>query len=244
MARLRERWLAIPAAAALAASLALLSGDGQPRVVEPGAAGQPPSDALVLFDGGDLSAWRSGDGSPARAKVIGGELVLASGDGDIHTTAHFGDAQIHLEFLVPEMPGHEDQLKGNSGVFLHDCIEIQILDSWRNPTYPVGMLGAVYGLWAPLVNAARPPGEWQSFDILFRRPRCDDQGAVREAGRITLLLNGVVVQDAAPVERGVPGCGHPDPCAPGPLRLQDHSGFPGAPLTVMRFRNIWLRKLE
>lgn len=222
------------------------SGDGpQPRVVTAAAtAAQPPSDAIPLFNGKDMSGWRTASGAPAQCQVADGEISCRTGSGDILSEETFGDAQLHLEFAVPHMPAEKGQRKGNSGVYLHSCYEVQILDSYQNPTYADGSLGAVYGFSAPMVNAARKPGEWQSYDILFRAPRCDTSGSVSEPGRVTILLNGVFVQDHVPVAKKGPGCKLDNICGRGPIRLQDHSGFPGAPLTVMKFRNLWLRKLD
>jgi hypothetical protein len=216
----------------------------QPKVVEPGDAAKAPSDAIVLFDGKDLSGWTLADESPARCEVIEGVMHCRTGAGDIFSRETFRDAQIHLEFNVPHMPDQTGQLRGNSGVYIHRCWEVQILDSYQNPTYPDGSCGAVYGFAPPLVNASRPPGEWQSYDIVFRAPRCDGSGNIQDPGIITLFHNGVLVHDRLKIDKRGPGCDQPDICGPGQLRLQDHSGFPGAPDTTMRFRNIWIRKLQ
>ncbi len=214
----------------------------QPRVVSTVA--MRPSDAVVLFDGKDLSGWTKQDGSPAGCKVDKGELVCASGVGDIVSKEVFTDAQIHLEFNVPLMSAQTGQMRGNSGVFLQSCFEVQILDSYQNPTYPNGSCGAVYGFAPPLVNASRKPGEWQSYDIIFRAAKCDANGGMTQPGSVTMLHNGVLVHDGTRIDKKGSGCSNPTVCGPGPLRLQDHSGFPNAPHTVMRFRNIWLRKLN
>jgi hypothetical protein len=165
-------------------------------------------------------------------------MVCRTGSGDAVSRAQFRSAQIHLEFLVPDMPDQQGQLKGNSGVYLQKITEIQILDAYRNPTYATGTVGAVYGQHPPLVNAARRPGEWSSYDIIYHAPVCNARGQEVQPGTVTVFLNGVLVQDNAPLrfQRGM--------CEPGPLLLQDHSGFPGAPDTTMRFRNIWYRPLE
>jgi type 1 glutamine amidotransferase len=210
-----------------------------PRNVAPGATpSAPPADAIVLFDGRDLSQWTRRDGSPSGCKVENGEIVCATGAGDLLTTRKFRSAQIHLEFNIPNMPDKTGQLKGNSGLYLQDRTEIQLLDSFNNPTYATGMLGAIYDEYPPLVNPARKPGEWQTYDIIYRAPKCNERGNQLEPGRVTILANGVLIQDNAPI-RFKPGM-----CEPGPLQLQDHSGFPDAPHTVMRFRNIWLRELD
>jgi hypothetical protein len=216
----------------------------QPRVVDPGGPAKPPSDAIVLFNGKDMSGWHTLTGGPGKCTVADGVMSCRTGAGDIISKETFQDAQIHLEFAVPYMPDQKGQLRGNSGVFLQSCYEVQILDSYQNPTYADGSLGAVYGFSAPLVNAARHPGEWQTYDIIFRAPRCGADGSIAQPGSATILLNGVLVQDHAPIPKAGPGCLHKDLCRPGPLRLQDHSGFKGAPDTTMKFRNIWLRKLD
>ncbi|MBI3209537.1 MAG: DUF1080 domain-containing protein [Candidatus Solibacter usitatus] len=216
----------------------------QPRVVSPGGPSQAPSDASILFDGKNMSGWRTRDGGPAKCTPENGEMVCKTGSGDIYSVEKFKDAQIHLEFAVPHMPAEKGQRRGNSGVFLHSCYEVQILDSFENPTYADGSLGGLYGVSAPMVNAARKPGEWQSYDMIFRAPRCDTGGNLTEPGRLTALLNGVLVQDHVAITKKGSGCRHDNICDAGPLRLQDHSGFPGAPVTVMKFRNVWIRKLE
>jgi hypothetical protein len=142
------------------------------------------------------------------------------------------------------MPNQKGQLRGNSGVYLHACYEVQILDSYQNPTYADGSLGAVYGFSAPMVNAARPPELWQSYDILFRAPRCDAGGSVTQPGLVTVLLNGVLIQDRVSIAKKGGGCRLENICQAGPLLLQDHSGFKDAPDTLMKFRNLWIRKLE
>jgi hypothetical protein len=215
-----------------------------PVVVIPGdAPSQPPADAAMLFDGKDTSGWRRADGAPTGCKAEGGELVCRTGDGDAVSVARFRDAQIHIEFKVPLMPDQRDQLRGNSGVFIQGCFEMQILDSWDNPTYADGSCGALYGFSPPLVNASRKPGEWQSYDILFRAPQCGSEGEFARPGRVTAFHNGVLIHDDVLLGRRGGGCGFPNVCEPGPLLLQDHSGFPGAPHTEMRFRNIWIRRL-
>jgi hypothetical protein len=210
----------------------------QPRVVDAGDATRAPSDAIRLFNGKDMTGWHRADGSAARCAASAGVMTCISGAGDIHTEARFRSAQIHLEFSPPLMPNHKGQMRGNSGVYLQGKYEIQILDSFENPTYVTGMLGSLYGQAAPLVNAARRPGEWQSYDIAFHTPWCGPDGKVAIKGSVTVLLNGVLVQDHVTIQDTSGGC------EPGPLMLQDHSGFKNAPVTSMRFRNIWYRPLE
>jgi hypothetical protein len=211
----------------------------EPRVVTPAAAtAAPPSDAVVLFGGKDLSGFVRRDGSPTGCKVVKGEMSCRTGSGDAYSVAKFRSAQIHLEFFIPNMPAQKDQLKGNSGVYIQGMTEIQVLDGYNNPTYADGVVGAIYDQHAPLVNASRKPEEWSSYDIFYTAPRCAPNGAELEPGYLTVMLNGVLVQNHASLRfrKGM--------CDPGPLMLQDHSGFPGAPDTTMKFRNIWYRPLE
>jgi len=225
----------------------LLAQEGpQPRVVTPGAIRPltPPSDAIVLFDGKDTTGFTKLDGSPNACTASDGQMICESGTGDIVSKELFTDAQIHIEFNIPDMPNQTGQMKGNSGAYLQACYEVQILDGYQNPTYADGSLGAVYGFKAPLVNAARKPTEWQTYDIIFRAPKCDGQGNTTQPGNVTILLNGVLVQENTVLDKKGPGCRKDSVCGPGPLLLQDHSGFQDAPHTTMKFRNIWLRKLE
>ena len=216
----------------------------QPKAVDPGPAPAPlppPSDAIVLFDGRDLSAWRSTDSThgPARWKVENGYMEVVAGTGGIETAQGFGDVQLHVEWASPVTPTGEGQNRGNSGVFLMQRYEVQVLDSYGNVTYPDGQAAALYGQFPPAVNASRKPGEWQTYDIVFRRPRFDEGGKLVTPARITVLHNGVLVHDnvtltgATAHRRRPPYEAHPDRL---PISLQDH-GHP------VRFRNIWLREL-
>jgi hypothetical protein len=220
----------------------------QPPVVDPGGPDRAPSDAIVLFDGKDLSNWVMADGQPAAWAVQNGVMLCRTGAGDLSSRLRFRSAQIHLEFNVPAMPEQSGQARGNSGVMLHDRTnEIQILDSYQNPTYADGVCGALYGVAPPLVNAYRRPGEWQTYDIIFHAPHCGPGGQVQTSGSLTVLRNGVLVQDHVP-DAPRSGC-----VEEGPLILQDHNGFGGrrvtpsmhmkAPITPVRFRNVWLRRL-
>lgn len=212
----------------------------QPRVVEPGDLQKPPSDAIVIFNGKDLSGWTRPDGRPSGCVAEDGVMVCTSGSGDAVTTEKFASVQLHLEFNIPHMPDQKGQLRGNSGVYLQGKYEIQVLDSFENPTYAHGSLGGLYSQAAPLVNAARKPGEWQTYDMVFHAPACDADGKVTRKATVTVILNGVLVQDHVAIDASETlGEG----CQPGPLLLQDHSGFNGAPVTAMRFRNLWWRPL-
>jgi hypothetical protein len=210
--------------------------------------GEPPSDAVVLFDGTDVSQWTLRDGSPARCKVENREMVCRTGDQSIVSKATYRSAQLHIEYNVPDMAAVRDgkpnaQVKGNSGVFLHGRYEIQVLDSYNNlnKTYPDGSNASLYRVATPLVNVSRRPGEWQSYDIILHAPKCQD-GKLTSPGDITVIHNGVLVLD-----RVVPRVRN-DLCQPGvteldgPLMLQDHIPN-GGPMTVMRFRNIWFRAI-
>jgi hypothetical protein len=219
-----------------------------PLVTPATSTADPPSDAVVLFDGTDLSKWTLRDGTPARCKVENREMVCRTGDQSIVSKDTYGSAQLHIEYNVPQMEAIRDgkpngQVKGNSGVFLHGRYEIQVLDSYKNlnKTYPDGSNGSLYRVAAPMVNVSRAPGEWQSYDIILHAPQCRD-GKLTSPGEITLFHNGVLVQD-----RVVPRVRN-DLCEPGmtelrgPLMLQDHIPN-GGPMTVMRFRNIWFRTI-
>jgi len=216
-----------------------------PPVIEPGTAstqgepGRPPSDATVLFDGKDISQWLGENGEPAKWKVANGYMEVLPHSGYIHTRQAFGDCQLHVEFAEPVPPVGDSQDRGNSGVFLMGLYEIQVLDSYQNKTYADGQASAVYGQFPPQVNASRKPGQWQTYDIIFHRPHFDKDGKVLRSARVTVLHNGVLVQDN--VELSGPTAHHDrPPYKPTPdklpLSLQDH----GNPV---RFRNIWIREL-
>lgn len=217
----------------------------QPPVVVPGTfstqetPGIPPSDAIVLFDGTDLSKWVGRDGGPARWKVENGYMEVVPGTGDIMTKEHFGDCQLHLEWAAPAEVRGEGQGRGNSGVFLMGLYEVQVLDCYNNITYPDGTTAAIYGQFPPLVNACRKPGEWQTYDIVWVAPRFDGEKLVSPA-RITVFHNGIVVHHATellgPTRHRESPSYFPHPPV-GPLVLQDH----GDPV---RFRNIWYRPLK
>ncbi|MEY4485235.1 MAG: hypothetical protein RL693_2687 [Verrucomicrobiota bacterium] len=220
----------------------------QPAVVTPGTfssqeqPGKPPSDAVILFDGTEssLSKWAS-DKNPAEATkwiVKDGTLQCVPGSGYVRTKEEFGDCQLHVEWTEPTDITGESQGRGNSGIFLMGMTEVQVLDNYKNPTYADGSAGSVYGVNPPMANPLRPPGEWQNYDIVFRRPVYKD-GKEVEAGTVTVFVNGVLVQDHTPLEGGG---GHKSRSKPrafpetGPLKLQDH----GNPV---KYRNIWYRPL-
>ena len=228
--------------------LAMAAGgaqDGaQPRVVAPAKeAAAPPSDAIVLFDGRNLDEWVHRGGQPARWALARGAMVCNSGTGDVYSRRKIASAQIHVEFAVPHMPNAHDQARGNSGVYLQGRYEIQVLDSYRNPTYPNGACAALYGQYAPLVNASRPPEEWQSYDMVFHAPQCGSDGKVALPATLTLFHNGVLVQDHVTIKSPTAGNSGGALCEPAPLMLQDHY-HPDVKETFMRFRNIWYRPLQ
>ncbi len=210
-----------------------------PPVVTPGVGNAPPSDAVVLFDGTDLSGWESRDGNPALWEVEEGAMTVVPGTGDIRTKQGFGDIQLHLEWRTPEVIKGEGQGRGNSGVFFMEKYEIQILDSYDNYTYPNGMAASVYKQAIPLVNVCREPGEWQTYDIIFMAPRFNEQGRVTIPARITVIQNGVLVQNNVEIWGttryiGLPAyTKHEDKL---PISLQDHGD-------LVSFRNIWIREL-
>ncbi len=220
-----------------------------PTRVEPGTAstheqaGRPPSDAVVLFDGTEasLANWQSvndNGNAPMAWKVENGALVVEPRSGNIRTKDHFGDVQLHLEWSVPTDVTGSGQGRANSGVFLMGITEIQILDNYNNPTYADGHAGSVYGVNPPFSNPLRAPGEWQTYDIVFRRPIFKD-GVEVDPGHFTVFINGVLVQDATPLEGGggfmrrTRSREFPEA---GPIMLQDHGDR-------LMFRNIWVRPL-
>jgi hypothetical protein len=217
-----------------------------PPVVTPGTSstqeepGRPPSDAVVLFDGKNLSHWRSRTDKPAPWKINDGALVIAPGSGEILSKDEFGDCQLHLEFAAPFPPQGHDQGRGNSGVMFFGRYEIQVLDCFQNPTYADGHAAAIYGQYPPLVNASRPPGQWQAYDIIFKAPHFKGDGSLETPAYVTMLHNGVLVHDHRPLIGAMAyrAVGKYQPHGPkGPILLQDH----GNPV---RFRNIWVRELN
>ena len=218
----------------------------QPKVVTPGTfstpeqPGQPPSDAIILFDGKDLSNWEADkpEGGPSKWIVKDGAMECTPGSGQIRTKDKFGDCQLHIEWAAPKDVKGDSQGRGNSGIYLEGICEIQVLDCYDNPTYADGAAGSVYGVNPPAANPLNPPGQFQVVDILFRRPIYEGDKCL-DPGYVTVFLNGVLVQDHTQLEgstghmkRTKPGA-FPDK---GPLKLQDH----GNPV---RFRNVWYREL-
>lgn len=198
-----------------------------------------PAGAIVLFDGRDLGWWSRNDGAPAGWRLVDGAMEVVKGAGGIRTRVAFGDVRLHVEWASPTPAEGSGQDRGNSGVFLMQTYEVQVLDSYGNETYADGQAAAIYGQFPPRVNVTRPPGEWNSYDIEFRRPRFDSTGVLLSPARMTVRHNGVLVQDdvalLGPTSHRVraPYTAHADAL---PIALQDH-GHP------VRFRNIWVAPL-
>lgn len=211
-----------------------------PKVITPGAVNSaPPSDAIILFDGTDLSKWQDKKGKTPRWKVKDGAVTVVKKTGPMITKEGYGDCQLHIEWRTPTEINGDGQKRGNSGVFLSNRYEVQVLDSYNNETYVNGQAGSIYKQYIPLVNASRKPGEWQSYDIIYIVPRFNDDGSIKTPGTITVFHNGVLIQNHAElkgltVNRGLPRWqAHP---VKQPISLQDH----GDPVS---YRNIWLREL-
>ncbi len=186
----------------------------------------PHENAMILFDGKDLNNWTKMNGEPAGWKVEDGIMQVIPRTGDIMTKEQFTDFFLHLEFRCPDMPEATGQAKGNSGVFLQGRYEIQVLDSYGINIPGKGDCGAMYNEHAPLVNACKPPMEWQTYDVIFRAPRLTDDGEITELPRVTVLQNSMVIQNNAELGEIA------EASKPGPLRLQDHGN-------LVAYRNIW-----
>ncbi len=241
--QLFERLLKVAAVTSLGLVLSVLAleaadsapKDVEPPVVNPGPVGGPPSDAIVLFDGKDLSKFRGERSDVPKWDVVNG-VIEVTPTGGIFSKEEFGDCQLHVEWASPSEVKGEGQGRGNSGVYVMGRYEIQVLDSYQSKTYPNGQCGAFYGNRAPLVNACRKPGEWQAYDIIFHAPIKLGDSTV-QPGSLTVIHNGVLIQDHVPVG------GEQTTAAPlqgiatkGPLFLQDHGN-------TVRYRNIWIRPL-
>ncbi|MEZ4412924.1 MAG: DUF1080 domain-containing protein [Gemmatimonadales bacterium] len=214
----------------------------RPPLVTPGQPAEavlPPSDAVVLFDGSGVGAWRNANGEAAGWVVRNGAMEAVPGAGYVFTRQEFGDLQLHIEWSAPTPPKDSGQGRGNSGVFLMGSYELQVLDSYQNDTYPDGQAGAAYGQYPPLVNASLPPGTWQSYDIIFHPPHFDSVGVLVAPARMTAFQNGLLIQDDVAFWGPTNWLqANPYVVSPprGPIALQDH----GNPV---RYRNIWVRAL-
>jgi len=215
-----------------------------PPKVAPGVGAKPPSDAIILFDGTDLSKWESSNRveagnrpEPAPWRIENGAMYIVPGKGGIRTKEYFGDCQLHIEFKSPPAENYHGQNRGNSGVFLQNTYELQVLDGDNNPTYVNGMVGSIYKQSAPLVDAYTKNGEWQIYDIYWKAPVFDSNGLVSPA-MITVVLNGILIQNNYILKGHTPYTGLPSYTPHGrlPISLQDHG-------TAVGFRNIWIRNL-
>ncbi|MCP3927705.1 MAG: DUF1080 domain-containing protein [Bacteroidetes bacterium] len=211
----------------------------EPRIVTPGNATAPPSDAIVLFDGSNLDEWKHSDGSAVKWGLgKKGIMTVEKRTGAISTKREFGDVQLHIEWRAPSKVIGEGQGRGNSGVFLQSRYEVQVLDNYNNRTYSNGQAGSIYKQSIPLVNACRPPGEWQIYDIVYKAPVFNKDGIRTSPARITVLHNGVLIQNNVEIRGTTEYIGMPKNKAHGKasIELQDH----GNPVS---YRNIWVREL-
>lgn len=217
-----------------------------PRVTTPGAlapeakVNKPPSDAIVLFDGANLEQWKSAkfDNTAAPWLVGDGAITVKPGTGDILTRQEFDDFQLHIEFRTPAKVNGSGQGRGNSGIFLQGLYELQVLDSYNNLTYSNGQAGSIYKQSMPLVNASLPPGTWQIYDVVFTAPKYNKDGMMVIPPYVTVLQNGILVQNHTAIRGTTPYVGLPElkPHEKGPIRLQDHNNSTS-------FRNIWIREI-
>jgi hypothetical protein len=213
--------------------------DPEPKVVSPGKnVSDPPSDAIILFDGKNLSNWVDKDGKTPKWSVADGAMTIVKGGGDIKTKQTFGDVQLHIEWRTPAKVEGESQGRGNSGIFLSEKYELQVMDSYKNRTYSNGQAGSIYKQSMPLVNASKGPGEWQTYDVVYIAPVFNEDGTLKSAARITVFHNGVLIQNSTEIKGTTEYIGKPQviPHGKASIRLQDH----GNPIG---FRNIWVREL-
>jgi hypothetical protein len=203
----------------------------------------PPSDAIILFNGKDLSNWTGRRNGPAAWDVIDGELIVKKGAGDISTVKTFNDFQLHLEWLIPSNITGTGQVRGNSGIFMQGIYELQILDDYNdiNTTYVNGQTGSIYKQTAPLKNATKAPGQWNAYDIIYTAPRFKEDSTLFTPGYVTVILNNVLLQNHTEIRGNTPYIGLPryKVHGKGPIKLQDH----GDPSEPIHFRNIWIREL-
>ena len=214
----------------------------EPTVINPGKKNQPPSDAVILFDGKDFSKWKVfGKNSPVEWTINKDRsMTVFPGKGAIETKEEHGSIQLHIEWKTPKKIVSSGQGRGNSGVYFQNRYEIQVLDSYKNRTYSNGQAGSIYKQYAPLVNASRPPGEWQEYDIIFMEPLYDDNGEILRAGRFTVFHNGILIQNNAQILGTTEYIGPPKTKMTNfpkkSLMIQDHGN-------LVSYRNIWYRKL-
>jgi len=210
----------------------------EPPVVTPGVAGAPPSDGIILFDGSGFSEWVGIDGNAPKWQVENGIMTVVKKTGKIETKRKFGDCQLHVEWRTPLVVKGEGQGRGNSGIFLQNRYEVQVLDSYENRTYSNGQAGSVYKQFMPLVNACRKPGEWQTYDIIYTAPRFNKDDIIITPARITVVQNGILIQNNVELKGNTVNRGMPKYEAHGkaPIMLQDHDN-------PVSYRNIWIREL-
>ena len=209
------------------------------RKIDPGKQyGDVPSDALVLFNGKNLDVWESVKGGKALWDISQGAMLVKPGTGDIRTKQSFGSAQLHIEWKSPSEIKGEGQGRGNSGIFLQERYEVQVLDSYESKTYSNGQAGSIYKQYPPLVNATKSPGEWQTYDIIFKAPVFNERGEVTHPATVTVLHNGVLIQNNVTLWGGTEYRGLPTYRAHGkaPIILQDHGD-------LVEYKNIWIREL-
>jgi hypothetical protein len=209
-----------------------------PKVITPGNGTSAPSDAIKLFDGTNLNEFTHENGTPAQWEIKDGAMTVKPGSGNIFTKKVFGDCQLHIEWRSPAVVKGEGQGRGNSGIFFQGRYEVQVLDCFNNTTYPNGQAASIYKQTIPLVNACRPPGEWQTYDIIYTAPRWSVDGVRTAPGRVTVVHNGIVVQNNTEIKGTSEYIGLPKNIAhgDGPFILQDHGD-------LVSYRNIWVRKL-
>ena len=211
-----------------------------PKIVAPGKTSQDaPADAIVLFNGKDFSAWNGKGGKPVEWTIADGAMTVKGGSGEIISKQGFGDCQLHIEWRTPAVVKGEGQGRGNSGIFLMGKYELQVLDSYNNKTYSNGQAGSIYKQLIPLVNASKAPGEWQTYDIIFTAPKFAADGRLQAQARITVIHNGVLIQNNQAIWGGTEYIGIAEYKPHGmkePLVLQDHGD-------AVSFRNIWIREL-
>ncbi|WP_236973939.1 3-keto-disaccharide hydrolase [Membranihabitans maritimus] len=211
----------------------------EPQVINPGRSyATPPSDAIILFSENNLDKWTDKDGNDPSWQIKGNLFTVVPGTGPIQTKEKFEDFQLHIEWRSPLIIKGEGQGRGNSGIFLQGKYEVQVLDSYQNRTYSNGQAASIYKQHIPLVNAMQRTGEWNSYDIIYTAPKFGSDGSLEKPAYVTVLHNGVLVQNHSEIKGGTAFIGQPsyETHGPGPLVLQDHSN-------PVSFRNVWIRKL-
>lgn len=210
-----------------------------PEVVTPGEKSSAPSDAIILLNDNNLLEWEHDDGSSPKWIFCEGVLTVKKETGQIKTKRKFGDCQLHIEWRTPKEIDGEGQGRGNSGIFLMEKYEVQVLDSYNNSTYSNGQAGSIYKQYIPLVNACKPPGEWQDYDIIFKAPKFNEDGTVLSPAYITVIQNGVLIQNNVEIKGSTEWIGAPNyktHNSKESITIQDH----GNPVS---YRNIWIREL-